>query len=46
MNRVEKIFSNLKSRLEREESLFHEYCKDNFLGKDYSKFMYLLEKKE
>ena len=46
MARVERIYSNIKSWLERELKLFHSFCKDLFLGKDYSKLIYLIEKEQ
>lgn len=46
MSRVEKIFANIRSRLEKEFKLFSAFCKDLFLGKDYSKLMYFIEKDE
>ena len=42
---MDKIFANLRKKVDLEEKIFHDYCKDNFLGKDYNKLMYLLDKK-
>ncbi len=42
MTRVSKIYANAKDKLNREEKIFMEYCKDLFVGKDHTKVIFLL----
>ena len=44
ISRVNRIFNNLTARVQREQQIFKEFCRDHFLGRDHERVMYILQK--